>query len=217
MTRLGLALLCAVALAPRADAHQLDEYLQAARLDISRDRIAVELDLTPGISIAPQIIALIDTDGDGVISDAEMTGYARQVLRELSLWIDDRPSSLTLTRAAFPAWADVREGLGTIRLEAVATTGVAHSGPHQIVYENGHQPETSVYLVNALKPSAGDIVIGDQHRDIRQHRLALEVEVSGSRERVAWCASASLVFVWYTLRRRWSRPPGRSSEGLIGA
>ena len=71
MTRLGLAMLCAVALAPRVDAHQLDEYLQAARLDLSRDRVGVEIDLTPGMAIAPQIIALIDVDADGFVSAAD--------------------------------------------------------------------------------------------------------------------------------------------------
>jgi hypothetical protein len=187
------------------EAHQLDEYLQAARLDISRDRIRVELDLTPGMAIAPQIIAIIDLDADGLVSDAELTAYARQVLRELSLRVDGRPSSLTLTGVTSPGWADVREGMGTIRIEAVGAVSVARAGSHQIVYENVHQPATSVYLVNALKPSAGDIVIGNQRRDARQRRIEVDVEVSGSGERVAWCASASLVFVWYALRRRWSK------------
>ena len=128
MTRIGLACLVVVLLAPRAEAHQLDEYLQAARLDISRDRVGIELDLTPGISIAPQLIALIDADADGSVSDAEMGAYATQVLRELSLRVDGQPLALTLTRATFPAWADVREGTGTIRLEAVAAAGVAREG-----------------------------------------------------------------------------------------
>jgi nickel/cobalt transporter (NicO) family protein len=201
MTRIGLVCLVVVLLAPRAAAHQLDEYLQAARLDISRDRVGIELDLTPGISIAPQLIALIDADADGSVSDAEMGAYATQVLRELSLGVDGQPLALTLTRATFPAWAEVREGMGTIRLEAVAAAGVAREGVHRIAYENAHQPMTSVYLVNALKPSARDIVIGSQRRDPRQRRLELDVEVSGSRERVVWCASASLLLVWYALRR----------------
>jgi hypothetical protein len=207
MTRLGLAFLVVVALAPRARAHQLDEYLQVARLDISRDRVGLELDLTPGISIAPQIIALIDADADGSVSGAEMDAYVRQVMREVTLRIDGRRSPLRLTRATFPAWADVREGVGTIRLEAVAAASVATAGMHRIALENAHQPATSVYLVNALKPSARDLVIGSQRRDPRQRRLEVDVEVSGRRERVAWCASASLILVWYALRRR-GRLPG---------
>jgi hypothetical protein len=206
MTRIGVAFLCAVSLAPRAAAHQLDEYLQATRLDISGDRIRIELDLTPGIAIAPQILALIDDDADGSVSAAEVAAYGRQVLREVSLRVDDRPLSLTLTSATYPAWADVQEGMGTIRLAAVATASAASEGSHQIVYENGHQPAPSVYLVNVLKPSPGDVVIGGQRRDVRQRRLELDVEVSGSRERVAWCASGLLVLFWYALRRRWSRP-----------
>jgi nickel/cobalt transporter (NicO) family protein len=206
MTRIGLAALLVVALGPRAGAHQLDEYLQAARLDISRDRVAVALDLTPGISIASQIIALIDVDRDLSVSEAEISLYAQQVMRDVSLRLDGRPSSLTLTRVTVPAWADVREGMGTIRLEAVAAASVRREGIHQITFENEHQPATSVYLVNALKPSTGDVVIGSQRRDPRQQRLELDVEVHGGRDRVAWSASASLALVcWFALRRRGSR------------
>jgi hypothetical protein len=211
MTRTGVALLVAMVVAPRGEAHQLDEYLQATRLDISRDRIGIELDLTPGFVIAPQIIALIDSDGDGAISTAEMDGYARQVLREVSLTIDGRPSPLTLTQARFPAWSEVSEGMGTIRIEAVTAAGVT-GGSHQVGFENGHQPAASVYLANALKPSTHDVVIGSQRRDPQQRRLDLAVEVSGTTERLAWCTAASLLLVWYALRRRWSRTPAALSS-----
>jgi hypothetical protein len=214
MTRGVAAVLCVAALAPCPEAHQLDEYLQAARLDLSRDHVGLELDLTPGIAIAPQIIALIDTDADGSISEAEMTAYAKQVLRDVSLHVDGEPSALTLTRATFPAWADVREGLGTIRLEAVAPASLVRAGSHQIVYESAHQPATSAYLVNALKPAAGGIVIGNQRRDIRQRRIELDVEVTGSREWLAWSAALALLLVWYALRRRWSKPTAASSAGV---
>jgi hypothetical protein len=36
--------------------HRLDEYLQAARLSLASERVALEIDLTPGIAIAPGII-----------------------------------------------------------------------------------------------------------------------------------------------------------------
>jgi hypothetical protein len=211
MSRVGIALLVTMMVAPLVEAHQLDEYLQATRLDISRDRIGVEIDLTAGIAIAPQILALIDSDADGDISAAEMDGYARRVLREVSLSIDGRVSPLALTGARFPAWSEVRDGMGTIRIEAVTTAGVT-GGSHQIAFENGHQPATSVYLVNALKPSTHDIAIGSQRRDPQQRRFDLDVEVSGMAERLAWCAAASLLLVWYALRRRRARAPAPLSS-----
>ena len=51
--RARLALLVAfVILGVRLDAHRLDEYLQATRVAIERGRVTVEIDLTPGASLA---------------------------------------------------------------------------------------------------------------------------------------------------------------------
>ena len=55
----------------QAHAHRLDEYLQATRVAIARDRIDLEIDLTPGATIAASIATEIDTDRDGRFSPAE--------------------------------------------------------------------------------------------------------------------------------------------------
>ena len=81
-----------------AEAHRLDEYLQATRLGISRDRVVVELDLTPGVLVAAQVFAMIDRDGDARVSPVEIEGYARRVLRDLSLSVDDRPCAIRKCR-----------------------------------------------------------------------------------------------------------------------
>lgn len=95
----------------------------------------------------------------------------------------------------------MREGQGTIRVEAVGHGALAGSGFHRIVYENVHQPGTSVYLVNALKPSNRDIAIGAQHRDVQQHRLELDVEVGGGATSTLWAASALLMTACLLLAR----------------
>ena len=68
-------------------AHRLDELFQAARVSIQSDRVVVDLDLTPGIQVAPRLIAVLDTDRNGVISAAEGLDFARTVIRNLRcLW-----------------------------------------------------------------------------------------------------------------------------------
>ncbi len=47
-------------------AHRLDEYLQAARIDLQRDGVRIALDLTPGSAVADALIAAVDRDHDGV-------------------------------------------------------------------------------------------------------------------------------------------------------
>ena len=72
-------------------AHRLDEYLQAARISVAADRVTLELDLTPGVAIAPAVLAMIDTDRNGELSPAESDAYARSVIDGVALKVDGRP------------------------------------------------------------------------------------------------------------------------------
>ena len=72
-------------------------------LSLARDRITLEVDLTPGVNIAPAIVALLDRDGDGTISPIEAEAYGQAVLADLVLELDGRPVALTLTRVETPS------------------------------------------------------------------------------------------------------------------
>jgi hypothetical protein len=172
-----LVLLGGVAIAVPAHAHRLDEYLQATRLDIDVDRIGVEIGLTPGANIATQILALIDTNRDGSISDSERRRYAREVIESLSVSLDGRPARLTLDGYEFPEGEDMTTGRGVIRLRAV-TNVASGAGRHQLVYANAHAPASSVYLVNALLPSDERVQIAGQRRDREQRGMTLDYRVS---------------------------------------
>src|SRR4051794_5600022 len=58
-------------------AHRLDELFQAARVTIESERVVIDLDLTPGMQAAPQLIDLLDADGDGDLSGIEGLNFAR--------------------------------------------------------------------------------------------------------------------------------------------
>ena len=73
------------ALGARVSAHRLDEYLQAARIAIEPDRVHLELDLTPGVSVANVVLADIDVDADRSISAAEALAYSKRVLSTVAL------------------------------------------------------------------------------------------------------------------------------------
>ena len=112
-----------------------------------------------------------------------MSGYARSVMRDIRLTIDGHAYRLAIRRVVSSAWDELLEGTGSIRLEAVAEGALLTRGAHQIVYENGHAPAQSVYLVNALKPDR-DVLIGAQRRDRLQHRIEVDVQVSSLGTRV---------------------------------
>ena len=162
-----------------AQAHRLDEYLQATRLSIDVDRVGLEIDLTPGVTIARDVFNAIDADGDGWISAAEKEAYAREVLRSIVLSVDGRAAAIVHAEIGVPEFGELAEGVGTIRVRAAADIPYAGAGHHRLAYANVHKADTSVYLVNALVPGDPRIQISAQERDGAQHRLTLDYEVAG--------------------------------------
>ena len=104
-----------VSLGMPASAHRVDEYLQATliSLDSNKDKDQVEafLRLTPGIAVSSQVLASIDTDGDGVISEIEKRAYAERVLADLSLTVDGHRLTPRLVSMDFPEVEQMKEGL----------------------------------------------------------------------------------------------------------
>jgi rhodanese-related sulfurtransferase len=55
---MGVSTLLALSLVGSAEAHRLDEYLQATLIGVTRDGIDVEIHLTPGVSMLPVLMAV---------------------------------------------------------------------------------------------------------------------------------------------------------------
>lgn len=187
-----------------AGAHRLDEYLQATRLSIAVDCVGLELDMTAGVNVAPQVVASIDTDRDGQISSAEGDLYARRVLGAIELSVDGRTASLTAIDSRFPQVRDISDGVGTIRLRAMADVPPAPSGRRQLVFVNQHRSDLSVYLVNALVPEDARVRIAGQRRDPAQHRLTVEYDVSipSRSSRTSWLLGGLATVVLLAVTRR---------------
>ena len=201
-----------------AAAHRLDEYLQATRLSVDAELVSVEIDLTPGVRVAPEVYGSIDTDGDGQISNAEAEAYGQEVLRSVVLAVDGRPVGVRLLEIHVPEFDDMSRGMGTIRIRASAAHPAAGSNRHHLSYVNTHRSESSVYLVNVLVPANPRIEIGDQTRDQAQHTLTLEYRVLPDP---AWTAAGSLVVglvmagaLAFT-RRRFNDAGSRRGDGAL--
>jgi hypothetical protein len=173
-----------------AGAHRLDEYLQATRLSIDIERVGLEIDLTAGVAVAPDVFAWIDTNRDGRISNPEGEAYARQMLRSVVLSVDGRPVPITLVEIRFPQFREMSLGVGTIGVRATAKISAAGAGRHQISYLNTHRSESSAYLVNALVPENPRIQLAGQRRDHAQHGLTLDYTVVADAR---WARTCSLL------------------------
>ena len=159
-------------------AHRLDEYLQATRVAVSTDRVEVSVDLTPGVAIAQQLLGVIDKNRDGQISKEEIATYARQVLKDIQVRLDEKSLTLSLVDVSFPALKEIEGGLGVIRIKATAPVGPLDAGSHRLHLTNTHLPAISVYLVNALVPKNAAIKITKQSRDELQKSYRLDFDVA---------------------------------------
>ena len=193
-------------------AHRRDEYLQAARVAISPDRVEIELDLTPGIAVAERVLAGIDLDGNRSISDSEALAYAGQVVRAMAADVDGTPLGLEIVSRTFPEVEAMRNGAGAIRIEAAAGMPRLSAGTHHLRYRNSHCRDIGVYLVNALVPASGRVAVAAQRRDIEQRDVTIEYTLaadSATRIRGGLTAAVAAAILWTTAL--WWRRATRSA------
>jgi hypothetical protein len=197
--------------------HRRDEYLQAAQIAIEPDRIHVELDLTPGIAIADAVIPGIDVDQDGVVSIGEQQMYTRRVLGAIQLRIDSEPLQMRLVAAHFPDLEAVRTGAGTIAVASEVVVPPLTAGRHRLFFRNTNDPDSSVYLANALVSASDRVSISRQTRDELQRELVIDFSVAGAqalspRESVfVSLASVAILLLPLARRARAKRHPSRCS------
>jgi hypothetical protein len=189
MRRLAAILLLAMSLAVNAAAHRLDEYLQASLIGLTQAGVDLEIQLTPGVAVLPVVIAAIDRDHDGRISDQEARAYAALVAGEVELRVDGKPASLSLIESTFPALEQMRQGLGTIRLKLRASRFESYSSGHELSFINRHLPEVSVYLVNCLAAPGDGLTVGLQTRDDAQRSIRFAYSFGkGTNQGATWFA-----------------------------
>ena len=126
------AIVFALVMPAEPSAHRLDEYLQAARLSLARDRIALEVDLTPGVSIASAIVRCSIAMATTRSRRSRRGRTGRRVLGDLVLELDGRPVALTLTRVEAPSIDEMRDGSGTIQVRAAGTVDAVAAGRRRL-------------------------------------------------------------------------------------
>jgi hypothetical protein len=163
-----------------ASAHRLDEYLQATTFSLGKDRVQALVRLTPGVAVFRQVIPVIDSDGDRVISEDEQQAYAARVLRDFSLTIDGERMELRLLSFKFATIDEMKEGLGVIELLFSADVPRGESPSHRLIFENHHRRAIAAFLVNCLAPRDPDIRIKAQKRNNRQSYYRLDYTQRGA-------------------------------------
>lgn len=159
-------------------AHNLDEYLQAALIEVGRERVEVSVRMTPGSAVFGAFSAMLDPDGDGRITSEEQARYRSQVMRDWRLHLDDKAIAMDCRDSELSPIAELRVGAGALSIRCVAELQGIPAGMHHLRFRNGHQAAWSVYMMNALQPGPG-VSIQSQERDPLQREITIAFEASG--------------------------------------
>ncbi len=168
---IGLWIFIILLLPAAAAAHPLDEYYQVTTIKMAPNRITLAVELYPAVLVAPQLLPLMDTDGDETLSETEQHGYIDRFLADLSFEVDGRPLPLTVGTMTFPSFLDIRAGGSVIRFDLYADLPAAHRGDHHLFYQNNHQPEVGIYVVQAQSETPEWVYINEFERDVFQSSI----------------------------------------------
>lgn len=210
MTRALSALALLLLVGRSAPAHRLDEYLQGTILSVGKNRLEAEITLTPGVAVFPVLIADIDRDADGTISETEQHSYSERVLGDVALSIDGHTLKPHLAAAQFPAIADMKEGRGEIRIGFYADLPPGAAG-RRLIFQNHHQSSIAAYQVNVLVPRDPAIRIVSQKRNYTQSFYELDFEdasISSGPPALTFLVPVVLIGVAWSFRWASNRPSG---------
>jgi hypothetical protein len=160
-----------------AQAHPLDEVIQAAYVTLAPGEVQLDLEIQPGSLVAGGVARAMDANGDGRISDGEARAYAARVLQASSLTFDGVSAPLRLTRVQAPSYANLARG-DILHIYASAPRRM-RAGPAVLRYANGYALPKSRCQANVFLSAGGGWsfqVDGQSHSpDGRQLRVAYRV------------------------------------------
>ena len=211
--RLLALLFTLFALRPSVFAHRLDEYLQATLVAIEPDEVRLQINLTPGVAVAEQVLALVDRDHDGVISTNEAAGYAEVLRGDLIVRVDEGNLELKLIRCEFPAPTELRTGWGIIQMEFSVASSRLAEGAHKFTLENRHLPPASVYLFNAAPPKSRSVQIIRQIRNENQSEGEIEFSFHPPTNPYRTVGTVALLSALLVVLSVGRRQAGKSSPG----
>ncbi len=110
------AVLTASFSAPPAAAHPSDEVVQQIYVTPAASGLTVQLDLTPGVLVAPRFAATVDGDADGTVSAGEIDAHAAAVHDAVTAQVDGTTVDLIPTERRYPPLDLLTAGGGTVTL-----------------------------------------------------------------------------------------------------
>ena len=161
-------------------AHRIEGLLQSSLVEVLPSGVGVEVTLVLGIDIAPKIVSRIDSNGDGVFSDAESKAWSSVFLTEQSVTMEGHPLTLKLDSVKTSPLAEMTGGHGEIVVHFHCDFDRVVSHPCVLVCANRYEPILCTYQVNGLVPKSPGVRITSHRRDKREKEITLVAELSES-------------------------------------
>ena len=170
------ALPVVLALATPVQAHRTEGLLQSSLVEVLPTQVGVEVTLVPGMDIAPKIVALLDHDHDGVISELESNAWSELFMAKQSVTVDGQSLPLKLQSVRASPLGEITNGHAQIVVHYTAELGQLVRGARTIVCANRYEPMPCAFQCNGLVPKAPGVRFTSHRRDERQRELTLAAE-----------------------------------------
>lgn len=170
------ALFALLVAAISASAHRTSGLLQASLVEVLPTQVRIEVTLTPGIDIAPEIIALLDLNRDGEFSEIESEAWSELFMAKQNVTVDGQSLPLTLQSVRTSPLSEMTSGHAEIVMCFTGALGKLATRSRTIVCVNRYEPIPCAYQCNGLVPKAPGVRINSHRRDARQQELTLEAE-----------------------------------------
>ncbi|MFE9686678.1 nickel/cobalt transporter [Streptomyces sp. NPDC006285] len=172
-----LAAAGSVLTAAPAAAHPADEVLQQAYLTPTASRLEIQLDITPGVLVAPAFAKAVDTDEDGKFASFETDAHLRRITSALDVRVDGRALAPEVTGSTYPPYELLVAGGGAVSIEAVVDLS---PGTRTITFTDAYDP--------GARTTVQENVLIAAHRPVRPS--AIEREDRGRTITMALSGSA---------------------------
>jgi hypothetical protein len=173
-----IAIACAVHLAGPVWAHRTAGLLQSSLVEVLPSQVGVEVTLTPGMDIAPKMVALLDTDGDGVFSGIESAVWSEVFMVGQSMKVEGQLIPLQLQSVRTSPLGEMTNGHAEIVVHFTADLDPSTRGARTIVCANRYEPIPCTYQCNGLVPKAPGVHLSSHRRDSDERELTLSAEFS---------------------------------------
>ncbi len=121
-----------------ASAHPIDELLQQVYVTPTAGHIQLAVEVLPGVAVATDFLAVVDSNGDGTMSDTEQQAFTSMLHSHVNLEVDGVTVDTEVEEAIYPDADLMIAGGGAIAISLTAVT--PGNGERRVTVSDSYVP-----------------------------------------------------------------------------